>query len=209
MNYRIMARSTTIIQRRRRKQADGKAHTKNGKDGGSDYGLQAWDETFVRNKASSPLQREQVAGCIRAPTAAIIIGQRETIAEPTTTMRTRKRMLRPRKGRHRRRCTKSIKKAHPTESGALSKVWKERERKFSSLDIELVAKLPRTHRQSDLFLPASSFVWIVQKVREDRLPKEDYGIYHGHQIRLAPEGRIDLARKRLKFAFGRAQLEPR
>ena len=117
MNYRIMARSAMIIQRRRRKQADGKAHTKNGKDGGSDYGLQAWDETFVRNKASSLLQREQVAGCIRAPTAAIIIGQRETIAEPTTTMRTRKRMLRPRKGRHRRRCTKSIKKHIPPRAG--------------------------------------------------------------------------------------------
>ena len=50
MNYRIMARSTTIIQRRRRKQADGKAHTKNDKDGGCDYGLQAWDETFVVTK---------------------------------------------------------------------------------------------------------------------------------------------------------------
>ena len=46
MNYRIMTRSITLIQRRRRRQADGNAHTKNVKDGGYDYELQAWDETF-------------------------------------------------------------------------------------------------------------------------------------------------------------------
>ena len=46
MNYRIVARSITIILRRRWRQADGKARIKNVKDGGYDYGLQAWDETF-------------------------------------------------------------------------------------------------------------------------------------------------------------------
>ena len=65
MNYRIMTRSTTIIQRRMRKQADGKAHTKNDMSGGSSYGLQAWEKTIECNKASSPLQREQVVGCKR------------------------------------------------------------------------------------------------------------------------------------------------
>jgi len=47
MNYRIAARSITIILRRRWRQADGRARIKNVKDGGYDYGLQAWDETFM------------------------------------------------------------------------------------------------------------------------------------------------------------------
>ena len=47
MNYRIVARSITIILRRRWRQADGKARIKNVKDGGYDYGLQAWDGTDV------------------------------------------------------------------------------------------------------------------------------------------------------------------
>jgi len=119
MNHRITARSITIIQRRRRKQANGKAHTKNENDGGCDYGLQTWDETLGCNKASSSLQREQVAGCSRAATAATIIEQRETISEPTTTMRTRKRTLRPRKGRRCRHRTRSIKKLTPPRARLL------------------------------------------------------------------------------------------
>ena len=33
--------------------------------GGSSYGLQAWEKTIEYNKASSPLQHEQVVGCKR------------------------------------------------------------------------------------------------------------------------------------------------
>ena len=46
MNYRIAARSITIILRRRWRQADDKASIKNVNGGGYDHGLQAWDETF-------------------------------------------------------------------------------------------------------------------------------------------------------------------
>ena len=143
------------------------------------------------NKASPPLHREQVDGCIRAATAAIIIGQRgATISKPTTTMRTRKRTLRPRRGRRCcrrtlrprrgrrcRRCTKTIKKLIPRSAGLLLlilfSVKLERERKISSLDFELVAILPRTRRQSDLFFTAASSVGSYKSVREDHLPKED------------------------------------
>ena len=47
MNSRIAARSITIILRRRWRQADGRAHIKNVKDGGYDHERHAWDETLL------------------------------------------------------------------------------------------------------------------------------------------------------------------
>ena len=111
--------------------------------------------------------------------------------------------LRPRRGRHAAAVVqKTIKKLIPRRAGLLLLfLWirKERERNISSLDFELVAILPRTRRQSDLFFTTTSSVGSYKGVREDHLPKEDLRNLPRPLDSAYARRPVALARKRLKL----------